>query len=393
MIAILAAALAAQAAPLPAVQVSSAPRAPVAGQWLLHWTMSPVLCREGGGQAPMRASEPRRAILYYAGNRTSVTFDFRIDAGGRPLSIARRGAAYVPDGEDIAPALAATQFAAGPERRGCVVTFTPDTSPVAAAPLHDVMATFMTPRLTSPRSVWDRIHADGNCGDPAPAPLLRAFPDFKALPDQPGYVSWTLVGFDLSSAGQPRAIRTLDGSGAVALDHAGKEAVARSRFETGARRGCTFGYFKAATTLPAPPAPEEDSARPAAATCPREHVWDRGPRLVYPPTYTARSIEGWAMVTFDVSPWGEIGNVHAISAEPTAEFGAAAETMLRAATFKPVPGYVGCVERVRYVIRKPGERPKDVESPVITLTPISRVEPGVGSALPVRRLPPVARPG
>lgn len=394
MIAILAAALAAQAAPPPPViQVPPVPRAPVPGQWLLHWTMSPVLCRDGGSQSPVRASEPRRAILYYNGSRMSATLAFRIDASGRPLSITRRGAPYLQDGEDIAPALAATQFAPGADRRGCVVTFIPDVTSVAAAPLHDIMATFMTPRLTSPRSVWNRIHAGGDCGDPAPAALLRGFPDFKALPDQPGYISWTLIGFDLSSGGKPRAIHTLEGSGTPSLDRAGREAVARSRFEKGAHKGCTFGYFKGATTLPAPTAPEEETARPAAATCPREHVWDRGPRLIYPPNYNMRSIEGWAMVTFDVAPWGEIGNVHAISAEPTADFGTAAETMLRAATFKAGPGYVGCVERVRYVMRKPGEGPRDVEPPVVTLTPISRAESGVGSALLARRSPPAGRPG
>lgn len=191
MLLILAAAIAApQAAPPPIISVSSVPRAPESGQWLLHWTMSPVLCRDGGSQPPVMAAEPRRTVLYWTGNgRASATFDFRIDASGRPLTIVRRGSAYLQDGDDIAPALAATRFAAGAARKGCVVTFTPDVSSVAGAPLHDVIATFMTPRTTPPRSIWDRIHAGGDCGDPAPQALLRAFPDFKALPDQPGYVS------------------------------------------------------------------------------------------------------------------------------------------------------------------------------------------------------------
>lgn len=355
--------LAALAVAAPAMGTVPPPPPPSPGQWLLHWTMSPVLCRDGGGQPPAMVSEPRRAVLYYPGNRGSVTFDFRIDANGRPLSIARRGSDYLPDGEDIAPAFAATRFAPGAQRQGCVVTFTPNITPVAGAPMHEVLATFMTPRSNAPRSVWDRIHAGGDCGDPAPAALLRAFPDFKALPDQPGFISWTMIGFDLSPGGKPRAIRTLDGSGTPTLDRAGREAVARSRFEKGAHKGCTFGYFKAATLLPAPPAPEEDAWRPAATTCPREHVWERAPRLVYPANYNARSIEGWAMVTFDVAPWGEIGNVHAQASEPTADFGQAAETMLRGGTFKPGPGYVGCVERVRYVIRKPGI-PKAADAPV-----------------------------
>ncbi|MCU6452508.1 energy transducer TonB [Sphingomonas sp. A2-49] len=367
MLVIVAAALAApQAVPPPIIAVPSVPRAPVPGQWLLHWTMSPVLCRDSRAQPSVMAPEPRRAVLYSNGNgRASATFDFRIDASGRPLSIRRRSNAYLQDSEDLAPALAATRFAPGGERKDCVVTFTPDVSPVAGASLHDVMATFMTPRSNPPRSVWDRIHAGGDCGDTRPAPLLRGYPDFKALPDQPGYASWTLIGFDLSTGGKPRAIRTLDGSGTAPLDRAGREAVTRSRFEKGAHRGCTYGYFKAASVLPAPPAPDEDAWRPTAATCPREHAWDRRPRLVYPASYTARSIEGWAMVTFDVAPWGQIGNVHAWAAQPTADFGTAAEIMLRAATFRPGPGYVGCIERVRYVIGKPGmPKPADDAPPL-----------------------------
>lgn len=75
MLLILAAALAApQAAPPPIISVPSVPRAPESGQWLLHWTMSPVLCRAGGSQPPVMAAEPRRTVLYWTGNgRGSAT--------------------------------------------------------------------------------------------------------------------------------------------------------------------------------------------------------------------------------------------------------------------------------------------------------------------------------
>ncbi|WP_288936081.1 hypothetical protein [uncultured Sphingomonas sp.] len=338
-----------------AASAPPAPPVPLRGEWLLDWVASPVLCKEGGPQAPARAAEPRRTTVYYSGNRLSLTIDFRIDAAGRPLSITRRNEDFIPDADDLAPALAAARFVPGQERRGCVLTFTPDLIPVSSAPLGDVMATFMTPRSNPPRSLWDRIHAGGDCGDPAPAALLRAFPDFKRLPDQPGYHSWTMIGFDLSPGGKPRRVRTIGGDGASALDTAGRAAVARSRFEKGAHTGCTYGYFKGPAILPAPAPPMEEDWRPAAATCPKDHVWDRAPRFAYPPNYQARSIEGWAIVTYDVAPWGEIGNVHAKVAEPTADFGTAAENMLRAATFRPGPGYVGCTERVRYRMGRSGE--------------------------------------
>lgn len=347
--------------PPPVVTTSpyAVPAAPKPDNTLLRWVMSPVICRDGGGQLPVVQSPPRRTgSAYRIGSPAAVALDFSIDASGRPLSIARRGSAYVANADDVVPAFAATRFAPGTVRRGCVVTYTGDVMPLAAAPIEEVMALFMLPGNRLSRAVWDRIHAAGDCGDPAPAALLRGYPDFKALPDQPGYPSWTMIEYSIARNGHPQHLRTAGGSGSVDLDRAGRNAAARSRFERGSHGGCMSGYFKSATILPAPPSPVEANWRPANATCPREHTWKRPPQLVYPGNYQARSIEGWAMVTFDVAPWGEIGNVHAQQAEPTADFGTAAERIVRGAAFNPGgPGYVGCVERVRYVIRKPGMPP------------------------------------
>ena len=342
--------------PVISISPSAVPTAPRPGQTLLRWVMSPVICRDGGAQPPVVQSPPRRmGFAYRIGPPAPVALDFSIDASGRPLSITRRASAYAPNADDVVPAFAATRFAPGAVRHGCVVTYTGDVMPLAAAPMDEVMALFMLPGNRLSRAVWDRIHAGGDCGDPAPAALLRGYPDFKAMPDQPGYPSWTMIGYDIDRKGRPQHLRTAGGSGSPDLDRAGRSAAARSRFERGAHGGCMSGYFKSPTILPAPPAPEEADWRPANATCPREHQWERPPQLVYPGNYQARSIEGWAMVTFDVAPWGEIGNVHARKAEPTADFGTAAERIVRGAAFKSGgPGYVGCVERVRYLIRKPG---------------------------------------
>ena len=170
---------------------------------LLRWVMSPVICRDGGAQRPVFQSAPRRtALSYRIGPVAPVALAFSIDASGRPLSITRRSAAYVPNGEDVVPAFAATRFAPGTVRQGCVVTYTADTIALAAAPMDEVMALFMLPANRPPRAVWNRIHAGGDCGDPAPAALLRGFPDFKALPDQPGYPNWTMIGYDLDRGGR-----------------------------------------------------------------------------------------------------------------------------------------------------------------------------------------------
>ena len=353
--------------------VPSAPRIRPAAppeQQLLRWVMSPALCGGGPGgltaQPVVRMPDPQMALGWdLPGQRRSMTLDFRIDAAGRPLSIVRRTTSensYVPDSQDVMPAFAASRFAAGAERAGCTVTFTASLIPVAAAPLVDVMAYAVFPISGRAKAIGDRLRAAGSdCFDPAPAVLLRAFPAFKRLPEQPGYPSWSMTGYDLDAAGKPVRVRTLAGSGRPELDAASREAVARSRFERGARAGCSYPYYKTATLLSPPVPPEEDAVRPTGATCPRDHVWDRKPVLCYPSSYSRRSIEGWAMIAYDVAPWGQTGNVRVLQSEPTAEFGDAAMQMIRNATFKPGGGgYVGCVDRVLYMMRKAGLPSPDV---------------------------------
>lgn len=55
------------------------------------------------------------------------------------------------------------------------------------------------------------------------------------------------------------------------------------------------------------------------------------------------------MVRFDVAPWGEIGNIKVLEAQPAKAFGDSALGLLRSAKAAPVPrGYVGCLVPVRF---------------------------------------------
>lgn len=334
-------------------------------QQLGRWVMSPVLCAGAAGgalaaQMVVRAPDPQRFLGWSGANpRRTLTLDFRIDEEGRPLAIGRRTSGdfvYVADAEDIVPAFAASRFSPGAARTRCTATFTADLTPVAAAPIADVMAYTIFPTTRPTQAMWERLKTPGaDCTDPAPDVLLRAFPAFKTMPDQPGYRTWSMTGYDLDSSGKPRNVRTIGGSGTPALDGASRAAIVRSRFERGARTGCFYPYYKAATILPAPPAPTEDAMRPAGSTCPHDHEWAQAPVLRYPAPYWRRSIEGWAVIAYDVAPWGQTGNVRVLQAEPSAEFGDAAMAMIRNATLKTAgSGYVGCVDRVLYVMRKPG---------------------------------------
>lgn len=357
-------ALATSAFALAAAQVPPPPLIAVdpPQQYLVRWTRSPVLCVGADGSmrtaAVTQPVDPGRTLSWVGstGLQRTLTLTFRIDDEGRPLSIRREGTGYVADAQDVMPAFAASRFAAGEARDRCTVTFTDSRSALSAAPVDDVRAYSVFPSATPSDAVWRRIRPAGaTCYDPTPGVLLRAYPDFTKLPEQRGALAWSMVGFDIDRNGKPVAIRTVTGSSQPALDVAARQAVRHSRFVPGARTGCLFPYFKAPATLPAPIPPEEEAVRPAGATCPSNHGWVRAPQLSYPGAYRRRSIEGWAMIAYDVAPWGETGNVRVLSAEPTAEFGDAAVAMIRNASLPPSrTGYLGCVDRVRYVMSKPG---------------------------------------
>ena len=63
---------------------------------------------------------------------------------------------------------------------------------------------------------------------------------------------------------------------------------------------------------------------------------------------SARSIEGWADIAFDVATWGEIGNVRVLRAEPTDDFGEAAKRMIERSSAQKSAGFTNCETRVRY---------------------------------------------
>lgn len=350
--------------------VPPAPPAEPSRQALLRWTMSPVLCRGGervAAERVVRPADPQGTMVWNGmSNLTPLAIDFRIDATGRPLSISPVRTGYRPYADDIVPALAAARFAAGGERAGCTVTFTPHVVPLATASIAD-LASYAATSPTMPHEIWVKLLPAGeDCSNPEPEVSLRAFPAFKSLPAQPGYLSTTMVGYDVAANGKPVRPHTIASSESPALDAAARAAVARSRFERGVRHGCAFRYWKGATTLAAPPTPEEASVRPADATCPLTHDYDRKPDLRYPAAYSRRNIEGWAIIAFDVASWGQTGNIRVLAAEPASDFGEAATSMVRAVTMPPSPhGYTGCIERVFYRIGKPGMKVLPPQPPFI----------------------------
>lgn len=324
---------------------------------LQSWMPGEVRCDGGAAQATV-VRRPYSALTWAiregsSRDDQSIIYHFRIDADGRPLSIVKSTPGYTSFGEDIGPSLAASRFAARAQT-GCSVTYTARRLALTDAPVEDLMSYSITPTSGAlPREGWARILSpETPClAAPRPAPLIRVLPDFRNVPATAGVKDWTMIGYDQDAEGRPVGVRRITGTGNAALDRASVTAMKRSRFTGEARTGCLYPFWRSAGKMAAPEMPEPEPMRPAMSTCPDHGAWATKPVLSYPEAFRRRSIEGWAVIAFDVAPWGETGNVRVLASEPAAEFGERAVQVIRSAR-KPssTTGRVGCIDRVRFVM-------------------------------------------
>jgi TonB family protein len=345
-------ALAVPPPPPPAIEQMPAgvPRQP----HVLTWQASQVTCGKGAVIAPalLVAPDPQPLITRLANTPDVVTVHFAIDADGRAVDMT---AAVEPrfrmQLRDFMPALRASRFAVTAPQTGCTIRYTPQTQSVAEAPLETLAQFGVAQRLRVGKEVWDRI-APGDCRDrPRLAPLSRSYPDFRKLTRREGARHWTYVSYDIDSDGVPVNLATPFTTGDAALDAEARAAVAAGRYAGGPRKGCVQAWWSGAGKIPAPPIPPKQDTQGNPA-CEIKDRWEREPRLVFPPSYQQRAIEGWAILRYDVAPWGEIGAIEVLDAQPGSEFGEAAVGVIRNARFKPLEtGLKGCVDRVIFRIR------------------------------------------
>lgn len=334
-------------------------------QTLGSWAVGPIRCA-GGEEIATAPRRPWGVLLWGVPPLQPATFQFGIDASGRTHSIRRVGAAAPPFGSDLEPALAATRFDAGKVRTECMITYEPSSAPLDQAPVPDLMSYSVSPFTGQlPQAGWDRIRAAGNCLDaPRPQPLVRVLPDFSKLPRTPGVKDWSMIDYDTDAQGRPVRAIVSHSTGNKALDEASVKAIKESRFTGGARTGCRYPFWTRAAKLEAPTIPDDVAAPPEGVTCQRPYSYATAPRLTYPEPYRRRMIEGWAVVSFDVAPWGEIGNVKVVASQPTEEFGTHAVQVMRTAKFNAAPsGVSGCIERVIFKLGPDGTKPLEGAEP------------------------------
>lgn len=255
---------------------------------------------------------------------------------------------------DLAPSLAGSLFASNARREGCFIVYQPKRSSIADADLHDLIGYSISAQSRPPKELFDRIAPAGSdCNIRRPAILLRAFPDFEKIPVTAGRSDWSMVQFDIDAAGKPMGLRTYGTTGNKALDKASFKAVAQSRFTTGAKQGCIYPYWLRGDTLTAPESKEIAAYRSEDSDCPETVEWKLQPTLMYPENFWWRCIEGWAVIAFDLAPWGAVGNAKVVAAEPAAEFGEAAERIVfGSAAIPSKQGYSNCIVRVLYAMQK-----------------------------------------
>lgn len=318
---------------------------------LVTWTPGEVRC-DGASISGEGLRRPLNGLIRTGSMHAKPeSYAFAVDTSGRPLSITREGNAFAPTADDIAPALAASRFPSGARQQMCRVTYTPTLYPTSEAPIADLASYTITPTgVRLPREGWARLRADGTCSNkPRPAPLMRAFPDYETIPATPGVKDWALIAYDTDADGKPIGVRIAHTTRNAMLDEAAVKAVENSRFTGGARTGCLYPYWRAPATLDAPDKPDDEQFRPHDSTCSAKLNWATKPVTRYPQNYHRRAIEGWAILTYDVAPWGEVGNVKVVAAQPTADFGHQAAAILRTGRVAAsAQGASGCVETVRF---------------------------------------------
>lgn len=290
-----------------------------------------------------------------------IILRFRIDATGRPLGIARApGNVLSTASEDVMPALAASRFPAGRARADCRISYEARAFAMAQAPVPVLQRYLVSPhrRQQGERDLFrSAFPADTTCIDPAPQVRLRAFPDFKAIPQAPGTWSYAMTAFDIDASGKPVNVRIAGSEGNAALDRAALAAVRESRFSPGARKGCTYPYYRRSEPLKAPAMPDRASFIPTDARCPAELGERIGtPTVAFPAGFQSRRIEGWAVIAYDVAPWGQRGNPRILASEPAAVFGELARSPVMNLRQAASPtGGTGCIEVVRFAMPPVGD--------------------------------------
>lgn len=344
------------------------------GDFVLVWDIEAVTCGNGlveptGWIDPHPQFAGKRLLDFpvtvgFSIDETGRAVDIRVIEGGysggaSEVSLRSVDGAYKLDFErvlknhslaDLMPSLRASRFAANAPQSGCRVTYAPRYVAAEEAPGDVIAQIGVAPRIRLTPAQLDRI-GGADCNTVGwPAPLLRAYPDWRKIAGREGARAWNLVRFDIDADGVPRNVAVPVSSGHDDLDREVVRITAENRFAEGPRTGCVTSWWRNPETIPAPPA-QDTGSFDDYQDCTAQRSWAKPPKLTFPRPYNDRAIEGWAMLAFDVGADGVIGDVTVLSAQPSAEFGDAGKAVLQSAQLEPADtAQTRCIERVRFVL-------------------------------------------
>lgn len=286
---------------------------------------------------------------------TREVYVFSVTPEGRVIDLKYSRTANIPWSVDEHTAIVASwRFAPGAGAKDCQVDTAPTYAPVAEtspARLFELLAD--NPR-NSNIAFRQALAAGGDCyRDPRRRPQMVVYPDLRPFDDKTVDPPWAGVRYDIDASGAVRNVRVAAQYGQAAFADAAASAMAEAHFFPGSPRTGCYAAFKAAPKATEPPkAPDAASFERPGDDCriTREALKLPDAKM-FPGGFSKRRVAGWAIVRFDVAPWGQLGMMKVLAAQPTDMFGEAATMLLMSAHPDPPPtGYRGCVVPIIYAI-------------------------------------------
>lgn len=300
-----------------------------------------------GAPVPIRTQQGYVSVEGQFNSPVLEGYTFGVDADGRVIDLDRSGA-WTPDSQ--AAVIASWRFAPGAPASKCKLSLTATVVPLALASPAQLLQAQIAEWRNTPAYVRKALDALGSCGQtPRRRPQTIAYPDIRPFGNRTVDPAWAGMTYDIDADGAVRNVRIVTQHGEQAFADAAAASVAESRFQSGSPRTGCHAVFKAGVKAsPATKRPDAASFERPGDACALKKL-PLPEVMPYPPAYAQRRVGGWAIVRFDVAPWGQIGSVQLLASQPTPAFGmAAVELMQRIKVEAPPSGYRGCVVPIIY---------------------------------------------
>jgi TonB family protein len=248
---------------------------------------------------------------------------------------------------EVQPALASLRFPPGNTMSGCRARVAGKVLPVDVAGRALLLKAYTLNTSASMSNLLFRAalppKSDCYSGEPLRS-RVRYYAATDEIEEKPGERAWSAVQFDVAPDGSTRKVQVAASSGSAELDRRATQALRRSSFAPQAKRGCMFRYWDQPGITVSPPEPPVTPAR----GCPVQPKLRFAIQGVFPAQFSRRRIEGYALVQFDVAPWGQLGQVKVLKAEPAQAFSGNARFIVQTAHAPSGQAATGCTQVVRF---------------------------------------------